>query len=199
MPLDKPKDYRAIMLSSTFTDLREHRQKAIDAIGKFAFMPRVMEFSGANADTDIIDTCLSMVRDAAAYVGIIGLKYGQTPLDSVRNPNRLSITELEFNEAKRLGRPIALFIMGEDHPLRKADIEGDPEKSRKLSNFRERAKRMHDGGEVQRIYEVFDSLEQFAPAVAIAIGNLVRLLERNDGREQRIAESNWQSAATVYG
>src|SRR5215510_6158757 len=116
------------MLSSTFTDLKEHRQRAIEAISRFGYKPSVMEYSGARADADVIETSLQMVREAAAYVGVISLKYGQTPFDPERNPERLSVTELEFNEAMRLGRPIVLFVMGEDHPVKKADIESDPDK-----------------------------------------------------------------------
>jgi hypothetical protein len=83
--LSKPKNYKSIMLSSTFIDLKEHRQKAIDAIAKYGYMPRVMEFSGASASADVIDTSLQMVGDAVAYVGVISLKYGQTPEDTKRN------------------------------------------------------------------------------------------------------------------
>lgn len=177
------------MLSSTFTDLKEHRQRAIEAISKLHYVPSVMEHSAAQAETDVIDTSLRMVRDAAAYIGVISLKYGQTPFDSVRNPNRLSITELEFNEALRLGRPIILFIMGPDHLVKQADIEADPEKRRKLDQFRERAKLMREGSEVQRIYELFDGLEQFAEAAAIAIGNLARFLEGTGGESRTVDDS----------
>ncbi|WP_338695366.1 tetratricopeptide repeat protein [Bradyrhizobium sp. 26S5] len=180
-----PKDFKAIMLSSTFTDLKEHRARAIQAIQKLGYMPRVMEFSGAQAEADVIDTSLAMVRDAVAYIGVISLKYGQTPVDPGRNPDQLSVTELEFNEAMRLGRPIVLFIMSDEHPVKKADIEADPAKLNKLDAFRERAKRMRDGSEVNRIYEVFDSLEQFSTAAAAAIGNLVRYLERSASSETK--------------
>ena len=53
-----------------------------------------------------------MVRDGSAYIGVISKKYGQMPKCPTRNPDNLSITELEFNEALHLGRPILLFIMG---------------------------------------------------------------------------------------
>jgi tetratricopeptide (TPR) repeat protein len=171
--LNEPKIFRAIMLSSTFTDLEEHRQKAIEAIAKYDYMPRVMEFSGARVGADVIETSLQMVRDAAAYVGIISHKYGQTPSDGALNPDGLSITELEFNEAMRLNRPIILFVMSDKHKLTKADIEVDSGKQKKLDDFRERAKRMRSGSEVHRVYGTFESLEQFKD-VAIAIGNLVR-------------------------
>jgi uncharacterized protein DUF4062/TIR domain-containing protein len=176
------------MLSSTFTDLDEHRQKAIEAIAKYGYMPGVMEFSGARADAGVIETCLQMVRDAEAYFVVIGHKYGQTPSDGVLNPDGLSITELEFNEAMRLDRPIILFIMSDKHKPTKADIELDSGKQKKLNDFRDRAKRMCSGGGIQRVYETFESLEQFSNAAAVAIGNLVGDLERS-ARSSEIAPS----------
>ena len=119
-----------------------------------------------------------MVRESAAYVGIISRRYGQIPECTHRNPDRRSITEIEFNEAMRLGRPILLFIMGINHFITEADVDFDLEKRAKLYAFRERAKRMRDGSTVLRIYEEFESLEQFSSAAAIAIGRLAGLLNR---------------------
>src|ERR1700710_2060530 len=98
------------MLSSTFTDLQEHRRQVREVIGKLGFKPEDMESHGAHAESNAIESSLQMVRDTAGYVGIISHKYGQTPFDSKINPSGLSITELEFNEAIRLNRPIFLFI-----------------------------------------------------------------------------------------
>ena len=182
--LNEPKAYQAIMLSSTFTDLRKHRQSATKAIEKFGYRANVMEYDGARADADVIESSLTMVRDSAAYICIISLKYGQTPFEADRNPNRLSITELEFNEAMKLGRPILLFIMDDEHQVKKADIEANPDKLEKLNAFRERAKQMRVGGEVQRIHEMFDSRKQFSTAAAIAIGRLVRHIEQQAALER---------------
>ncbi len=138
-----------------------------------------------------------MVRDAVAYVGVISLKYGQTPHDPEVNPARLSITELEFNEAIRLNLPIVLFIMSDEHLVRKADIESDSEKREKLYKFRESAKRARRASEVQRIYKSFDSVEQFSFAAAIAIGNLVRHLERQVALDKTYAGSFRQSISNI--
>ncbi|NEV77742.1 tetratricopeptide repeat protein [Rhodopseudomonas sp. BR0C11] len=175
--MHEPKSYRGIMVSSTFTDLEQHRAKVIEAIGRLGFRPNVMETSGPRADADVIDASLKMVRDSAAYIGVIGHKYGQTPYCPARNPDRLSITELEFNEAMRLGRPILLFIMGEDHAVKRADVEADPERLKKLNAFRERAKRMQEGSEVERVYAVFNDLQDFIAQAATAVGQLTRDLE----------------------
>lgn len=176
--LHEPRNYRAIMLSSTFNDLQGHRQNAIEGISKLGYLPNVMEHKGAHSDGDVIESSMAMVRDSVAYVGVISFRYGQTPVDPGRNPDGLSITELEFNEAMRLGRPIVLFIMSEEHLVRKRDVEVDPDKCKKLDNFRERAKCMRADKQVHRVYEQFESLERFSAMVAIALGNLARSLER---------------------
>ncbi|UYO49836.1 tetratricopeptide repeat protein [Rhodopseudomonas palustris] len=175
--MHEPKSYRGIMVSSTFTDLTEHRAKVIDAIERLGFRANVMETSGARADADVIDASLNMVRDSVAYVGVISHKYGQTPYCPDRNPDRLSITELEFNEAMRLDRPIVLFIMGEDHAVKRADVEADPQRLKKLNAFRERSKRMREGREVERVYAVFNDLQGFIAQAATAVGRLTRGLE----------------------
>jgi hypothetical protein len=79
--LNEPKHYRAIMLSSTFTDLKKHREQTIRAIREFGFKLEIMEHSGARADADVIDSSLQTVRDSVAHALIIGRKYGQTPVD----------------------------------------------------------------------------------------------------------------------
>ena len=165
----EPKLYRAIMVSSTFTDLEAHRREVIDAIHRFGFHANAMEYSGARGDADVIDTSLRMVRESVAYLCVIGHKYGQTPLDAGRNPKALSITELEFNEARRLGRPILLFLMADDHPVPKATSEPDSKKRMKLEAFRKQARRV-DRRTDERVYETFASKDEFAKKAAIAIG-----------------------------
>jgi len=174
----RPKNYKGIMVSSTFTDLEEHRQAVLEAIEHFDHKPIAMEYSGARPDLDVLGSSLEMVGNATAYVGVISRKYGQVPHCPARNPEKLSITELEFNEAQRLGRPIVLFIMEEGHPLTESAIELDPEKREKLGRFRERAKRMAPDAAVERVYETFDSLEGFKVASTRAIGKLAAHLEK---------------------
>lgn len=173
-----PKNFRGVMVSSTFTDLQAHRKSLIEAIDKFALKAVAMENDGARADIDVIDSSLRFVEDAAAYIGVIGHKYGQTPECSTSNPDAFSITELEFNKAMKLDRPILLFLMADDHPVTKADVEQDGEKKKKLERFIERAKKMREGSEVERVYETFNNPEDFATKASIAVGRLASLLEQ---------------------
>ena len=129
-----PRHYLGVMISSTFTDLKEHRAALIDAINGQELKHVAMETSSAKL-VDVIESSLQMVHDASAYIGVISRKYGQTPLNPKRNPREVSITELEFDEAQKANRPILLFIMGPKHPLREEDVELDPDKRKKLNEF----------------------------------------------------------------
>lgn len=193
---NKPRLVPQVMVSSTFTDLKEHRGALIDAIHSHKLHANVMENDSARL-VDVIDSSLQMVRDSHAYIGVISLKYGQTPECSTRNPGKLSITELEFNEAQRLGRPILLFIMGEDHPVKKADIERDPEKEKKLNAFRERAKKASAGSAVNRVYAVFNSLEDFKDKLGSSLNELGRHLDSVEETADSVNSKPENAAARI--
>ncbi len=177
---DAPLRYHGVMVSSTFTDLARHRDAVIHALKAHGLTDVAMENDSAKPSLDVIDSSLQMVRNGRAYICLISKKYGQTPVSSERNPGKVSITELEFNEALRLKRPILLFIMGDDHLLREADIEADPDKREKLKAFRERAKQKDPGSTVNRVYATFDSLEDFTSKAHVAIAELRRHIDESD-------------------
>lgn len=160
------------MVSSTFKDLKEHRAALMKIIEDAGFKSVGMEHDSAKADVDVLESSLNMVRDSAAYVGVIGQKLGQIPICPDRNPDGLSVTELEFKEAVRLGRPILLFLMADDHPLTKADFELTAVKRKKLEAFRKRAKRMGPDSEINRVYAAFGSLDDFRAKASHAIHGL---------------------------
>ena len=174
----QPRRYHGVMISSTFTDLKEHRAALTKAIDGQGLKAVVMEYDTAKADLDVIDSSLQMVRDASAYIGLISHKYGQMPIDPRQNGDALSLTELEFKEAQDLDQPILLFIMGPDHDVKPANVETDPEKRRELSAFRERAKEMKPGSGVHRVYANFDSLEEFNGKAIHAVAGLPPLSRR---------------------
>lgn len=185
-----PRAIAQAMVSSTFTDLKEHRAALIAAIHKHKLHANVMEHDDAKASGDVIDSSLRMVRESAAYVLLIGFKYGQTPQDAERNREQLSITELEYNEALQLGRPTLLFIMGEKHPVLISDIEEDPVKKVKLAAFRERAKIKTPGTSVHRVFSVFNSLEDFKDKMASSLAELSQLLDAQDPEPPNVEASS---------
>lgn len=172
----EPRKFAGVMVSSTYSDLAGHRAALIDLIEAAGFKAVVMEPDSAKPGTDIIDSSLAKVRDAAALVVMISHRYGQTPECARRNPNRVSISELEFEEAIRLERPIVLFLMGDDHPVTRKDVESDDDKRKKLQAFRERAKRVDPDHALHRIYATFESLDDFKIKAGKSVSDLRALL-----------------------
>jgi hypothetical protein len=172
-----PRHYLGVMISSTFQDLGRHRAALMKAIEGQGLHPVAMEQDAALPAGTVIDSSLQKVRDAAAYIGVIGHSYGRIPDSAGRNPEGFSLTELEFREARRLGRPVLIFLMGADHEVKLGAVERDPVKIAKLQAFREEVKLAAADSRVQRVYKEFNSLREFEVAAPQSVAELRRLLD----------------------
>lgn len=180
-----PRVFHGVMVSSTFVDLVSHRKAVEQAIERHDLKAITMERDSAKADGDVLDSSLRMVRDCAAYVAVIGRSYGQVPTCERRNPDGLSLTELEFNEALRLERPILLFIMGDEHAVKARHYEKISGHLKKLDAFRERAKLEKPDSRVHRVYAVFQSLREFKKLAQTAISDLRVFLDKRRRKRPR--------------
>lgn len=79
-------------------------------------------------DTRPLEKCLEDVASSDIYVGIFGWRYGYIPTDNNKdnNPNNLSITELEYSEAKEKGIPCLVFLLDESVPWPLKFSDGTP-------------------------------------------------------------------------
>ena len=100
-----------VMLSSTFFDLEEKRQQVLDLMARHEFHDIAMERDAALSTLDKIASSLRKVDRAEAYVCIIGYRYGTRDPCPTRNPENLSLTELEWRRAKERGIPRCALIM----------------------------------------------------------------------------------------
>jgi hypothetical protein len=184
------------MVSSTFTDLQAHRAELIEALRSYKLYANAMENDSARL-VDVLDSSLEKVRESVAYIGVISRKYGQIPICRKRNPDHLSLTELEFNEAQRLGRPILLFIMGQQHQGIDEDFEKDSEKRQKLDAFRERAKMFSPDSDVHRVYAEFNSLADFKDKLGSSLAELKTHLDSVLAADLEAEQSAADGAATA--
>ncbi len=135
-PTENPFHHPNAMISSTIRDLPDHREQAKDACLRTSFFPVMMEQSPASP-RDAVTESLRLVESAPVYIGIYAHRYGFVPDDDAVNPNRISVTEMEYNRAKALGKERLIFVMHDDHPLKSGDIDkGD--KAAKLQAFKDR-------------------------------------------------------------
>lgn len=99
---------KSAYLSSTYQDLRPHREAVYRVLAKMRFRVTAMEDYVARDDRMVGQ----VVKDVAAcdiYVGIFAWRYGYIPPDG--NPQRLSVTVLEYREAEKLTKPRLLFLL----------------------------------------------------------------------------------------
>jgi hypothetical protein len=104
-----------IYLSSTYEDLKDYRGAVFQALRQVGYDVKAMEDYVA-ADKRPVDKCLDDVAKADIYVGLFAFRYGYVPPPEHGNPDGLSITELEFRHAQKLGKPCLAFAVSEDAP-----------------------------------------------------------------------------------
>jgi hypothetical protein len=132
-----PHGGKRVFVSSTYSDLKEHRQLVMEQIVRRDLLFRGMEHFGAHSDqpsTRIVEE----VRESDVYVGIFGARYG-----FIDKQTGLSMTELEFNEAEARGMPLLLYVAAPDAELKRGDVETDPDATRKLMALLARVKSHH--------------------------------------------------------
>ena len=156
-----------VMVSSTFANLKGHREKVREVIERLGMFPLIMENMPAS-DADAIDKSLEYVDNAEVFVGVLAYRYGYVPTDPIRNPDRLSITELEYRRAVKRGIPRLFFFMDANHPIIPADMQenssSDDEDARRQKKLRDLKKEI---GEVSadgsgRVVTFFKSPEELA-------------------------------------
>src|SRR5882672_2951358 len=123
-----------VMISSTARDLPEHRKEVMDACLRQGMFPIMMEHLPA-IDAESIPASLNMVDEADIYLLILAHRYGYVP--TANNPQRISVTEHEYNRAVERKLPILTFAMHDDHPVKAADVEKG-EGAVKLETFKSR-------------------------------------------------------------
>jgi hypothetical protein len=126
----------AVFVSSTFTDLQVYRRKIQDALTQLETVVRGMEQFGSKPGSPV-EECLKVVQSCRLYVGVFGMRYGSVP-----EGHDKSMTNIEYDEAQRLGLPSLIYLLNENHPIPAKDVEIGPN-AEKLEALKEQLKKRH--------------------------------------------------------
>jgi hypothetical protein len=102
-----------VFISSTSDDLKEYREQAAKAAVATGFSPRMMEYFPASGHAPALPACLKKVAEAEVVVVIVAHRYGWVP-DDLANPDAKSITWLECDSARKLGKAVLAFLVDAD-------------------------------------------------------------------------------------
>jgi hypothetical protein len=107
-----------IFISSTYTDLLEERQSAVQAVLRAGNIPAGMElFSAGNKSQ--LNTIKKWIEESDIYVLILGGRYG-----SLETESQLSYTEIEYKYAIELGKPFFSLVLDDEMIQNKVKKEG---------------------------------------------------------------------------
>ncbi|GIF23759.1 hypothetical protein BJ973_004370 [Actinoplanes tereljensis] len=143
-----------IYVSSTFSDLKEYRAQVSLALRRLGHDDVAMEYYVAE-DIRPLDRCLADVDSCDVYVGIFAWRYGFVPAGQ-----ELSITELEYQQARDGGKTCLVFILSDDAPWPRKHIDREPDR---IERFREELAGEH------RLVNTFENADDLARKVNEAV------------------------------
>src|SRR5271166_1239465 len=102
-----PKKRLQVFVSSTYSDLIQERQAAVEAILTAGHIPAGMELFTAG-DESQMEVIKQWIDESDVYLLILGGRYG-----SVEPKNGKSYTQLEYEYALGLGKPLFACVIQE--------------------------------------------------------------------------------------
>lgn len=107
-----------VFISSTYTDLQEERQAAVEAILRAGHIPAGMELFAAG-DRSQMDVIRCWIDDSDVYFLMLGGRYG-----SIESVSGKSYVQLEYEYAIDRGMPIFAVVINEAYLRKKAEKLG---------------------------------------------------------------------------
>lgn len=153
-------DKYQFFISSTYEDLRDERNSAINAVMKQHQIPAGMELFGAMGEQQW-EYIKREIDDSDYYLLILAGKYGSL------NSHGISYTEAEYDYACRKKKRIIAFLYDDIEQLPLKKVEQDIEKKTKLNKFRDKVKR-------DKLVEFWDNPQHLVEKISSAISNVMR-------------------------
>ncbi len=161
-----------IFISSTYTDLKDYREKAFVIVNRYKCVPLAMEFFMSQTK-DPESVCEKEIKECDIFVGLYAHRYGYIPDGKAK-----SITQQEYELAKKLKKNILCFLVAEDFPWNPKLCE--IKKYDELQAFLSIIKK-------ENTLSFFTTTADFEGKLSTSLGKL--LLEREAKGEEPIAKS----------
>ena len=152
-----------VFVSSTFSDLREERQAAVEAILSAGHIPAGMELFAAG-DESQMEVIKQWIDESDVYLLIVGGRYG-----SIEPKSGKSYTQLEYEHALEKGKPLFACVLKEsalDARVKKHGIEMIDKHRKELDAFRDLVQ--------SKVVEFWEDTKDIKLAIINKLGQLSR-------------------------
>src|SRR6476646_6126177 len=152
-----------VFVSSTFSDLREERQAAVEAILAAGHIPAGMELFAAG-DESQMEVIKQWIDESDVYLLILGGRYG-----SIDTKSGKSYTQLEYEYALNKGKPLFACVIKDaalDARIKKYGKEAIDDYRKEWNQFRELVQ--------SKIVEFWEDSKDIKIAIANKLGQLSR-------------------------
>lgn len=150
-----------VFVSSTYADLKEERQKVIQALMELDCIPAGMELFPA-ADEEQFEFIKRVIDDCDYYLLIIGGRYGSTTAQGI------SYTEQEYDYAITRGLKVVALLHENPEEIPFWKSEQDPELRNRLQAFRDRVA-------ADRLVRFWRSVDQLPGIVALSLSKTIKM------------------------
>lgn len=150
-----------VFVSSTYLDMRDERQAAVEAILRAGHIPAGMELFAAG-DESQWDTIRRWIDDSDVFMLILGGRYG-----SIEPKSGKSYIELEYDYATEIKKPLFAAVISDVYLDAKVRSSGPDVIERKNGNLLEEFRKIV----TSKISRFFDSIDGLKVIVFESLGN----------------------------
>lgn len=150
-----------VFVSSTYADLKEERQRVIQALMEMDCIPAGMELFPA-ADEEQWLFIKKIIDDCDYYLLVIGGRYGSTIADGI------SYTEKEFDYAASIGLKVIALLHGEPDNIPFGKSEQDSNLRARLESFKQKVM-------TGRLVKFWKTTEELPGLVALSLSKTIKM------------------------
>jgi tetratricopeptide (TPR) repeat protein len=178
-------EHREVFISATTRDLGSYRAAIQNALLTLNIFP-IQQDSFALAYGQLADMLRNLIGRCDAVIHLAGFYYGAEPPRRPPEEPRRSYTQIEYDVARKLGKPIYLFLATKDSETDKTLLQTDEEKSLQIAH----RQAIQTSGE---IYYPFASSQEVASQVL-----KLRFPERDAEAPRRVSNLPYNSLGPLF-
>jgi hypothetical protein len=148
-------DHPPVFISASSGDLKSVREAVKVALLTLGYFPVEQAHFGPEPRT-LVELLRKKIAGSAAVIHIVGERYGAEPEQVAPGQPRRSYTQLEYEFARELKKPLYIFVCGEDFPY-DANVP-EPDEVRQLQA--EHRRRVLGSGQHYHLVSDFPQLDQ---------------------------------------